>query len=47
MSVKVNKACITKVDLKHSLERPVYYAIYKPSLGLYHFTVSGLLDNVQ
>ena len=28
MSVKVNEACITiKVDLKHGLERPVYYAI--------------------
>ena len=38
--------CI-KVDLKHGLERPVYYAIYKLSLGLYHSTVLGLLDNAN
>ena len=36
-----------KVDLKHGLERPVYYAVCKPSPGLYHFTVLGLLDDVQ
>ena len=36
-----------KVDLKHGLEQPVYYAIYKPSLGLYHFAVLSLLDNMQ
>ena len=37
----------TKVDLKPGLERPVYYAIHKLSLGLYHFAVLGLLDNAQ
>ena len=35
-----------KVDLKHGLERPVHYAIYELSLGLYHFTVLSLLDNM-
>ena len=37
----------TKADLKHGLERPVYYAIYEPSLGLHYFTMLGLLDNAQ
>ena len=36
-----------KVDLKHGLERPVYYAIYKLSLGLYYFTMLSLLDDAQ
>ena len=37
----------TKLDLKHGLEGPVHYAIYKLSPGPYHLAVSGLLDNVQ
>ena len=36
----------SKIGLKHGLDRPVYYTIYKLSLGFYHFTMLGLLDNV-
>ena len=32
----------TKVDLKHGLDRPVYYAIYKLSLGLPFYCVKSI-----